>query len=77
MNAPLLKVEDLRIALQGDGVVFNAVEDVSFEIGRGEAFGLVGESGCGKSITAPCSTARKSRTHRPPRCAACAASVSP
>ena len=52
MNVPLLKVDDLHIALQADGVVFNAVEHVSFEIGRGEAFGLVGESGCGKSITA-------------------------
>jgi peptide/nickel transport system ATP-binding protein len=51
-SGPLLKVENLRIALQGDGVTFNAVENVSFEIGRGEAFGLVGESGCGKSITA-------------------------
>jgi peptide/nickel transport system ATP-binding protein len=52
MTAPLLKVEDLRIALQGDGASYDAVEKVSFEIGRGEAFGLVGESGCGKSITA-------------------------
>ena len=52
MTAALLKVEDLRIALQGDGRSFNAMENVSFEIGRGEAFGLVGESGCGKSITA-------------------------
>ncbi|MBL6654040.1 MAG: ABC transporter ATP-binding protein, partial [Reyranella sp.] len=49
---PLLKVDDLHITLQGDGATFNAVENVSFEIGRGEAFGLVGESGCGKSITA-------------------------
>jgi peptide/nickel transport system ATP-binding protein len=52
MNAPLLKVDDLHITLQGEGASFNAVENVSFEIGRGEAFGLVGESGCGKSITA-------------------------
>src|SRR5471030_3398859 len=52
MSESLLEVEDLRIALAGDGVVHNAVESVSFEIGRGEAFGLVGESGCGKSITA-------------------------
>jgi peptide/nickel transport system ATP-binding protein len=52
MNAPLLEVDDLHITLQGDGATFNAVENVSFEIGRGEAFGLVGESGCGKSITA-------------------------
>jgi peptide/nickel transport system ATP-binding protein len=50
--SPLLKVEQLRIALAGDRKTFNAVEEVSFEIGRGEAFGLVGESGCGKSITA-------------------------
>ena len=52
MNTPLLKVDDLHIALAGDGVTYDAVENVSFEIGRGEAFGLVGESGCGKSITA-------------------------
>ena len=52
MSTPLLKVDNLRIALAGDGVIYNAVENVSFEIGRGEAFGLVGESGCGKSITA-------------------------
>jgi peptide/nickel transport system ATP-binding protein len=52
MTGPLLLVDDLHITLQGDGESFNAVENVSFEIGRGEAFGLVGESGCGKSITA-------------------------
>ncbi len=52
MSAPLLKVEDLRIALTVDGIAHAATENVSFEIERGEAFGLVGESGCGKSITA-------------------------
>jgi peptide/nickel transport system ATP-binding protein len=52
MTSALLQVDDLHITLQGDGASFNAVENVSFEIGRGEAFGLVGESGCGKSITA-------------------------
>jgi peptide/nickel transport system ATP-binding protein len=51
MQGPLLKVENLCIALKGDQT-YQAVENVSFEIGRGEAFGLVGESGCGKSITA-------------------------
>jgi peptide/nickel transport system ATP-binding protein len=49
---PLLRVDGLRIALAGATTTYNAVEEVSFEIGRGEAFGLVGESGCGKSITA-------------------------
>jgi peptide/nickel transport system ATP-binding protein len=50
--APLLEVVDLRIDLAGAGVRFAAVEGVSFSIPRGETFGLVGESGCGKSITA-------------------------
>jgi peptide/nickel transport system ATP-binding protein len=52
MSDPLLEVAALRIALAGNKTAYNAVEEVSFEIGRGEAFGLVGESGCGKSITA-------------------------
>jgi peptide/nickel transport system ATP-binding protein len=49
---PLLEVENLRIDLTLGGKKFAAVQDVSFNIGRGETFGLVGESGCGKSITA-------------------------
>jgi peptide/nickel transport system ATP-binding protein len=52
MSQSLLNVDGLRIALAGNKTTYNAVEQVSFEIGRGEAFGLVGESGCGKSITA-------------------------
>ncbi len=52
MIEPLLKVDDLHIALRTENATYNAVENVSFDIGRGEAFGLVGESGCGKSITA-------------------------
>jgi peptide/nickel transport system ATP-binding protein len=48
----LLAVEDLRIDLAGGDVRHVAVDKVSFEIARGETFGLVGESGCGKSITA-------------------------
>ena len=51
-GAPLLQVENLRIDLALREGTFAAVEDVSFAIGRGETFGLVGESGCGKSITA-------------------------
>ncbi len=51
-NVPLLEVVDLRIGLATDQGSFPAVEGVSFTIGRGETVGLVGESGCGKSITA-------------------------
>jgi oligopeptide/dipeptide ABC transporter ATP-binding protein len=47
---PLLEVRNLtkRFAGRGGGVV-RAVENVSFSIGRGETFALVGESGCGKT----------------------------
>jgi peptide/nickel transport system ATP-binding protein len=48
----LLAVKDLRIDLTGGTRRHVAVDQVSFEIARGETFGLVGESGCGKSITA-------------------------
>ena len=51
-NMPLLLVENLHIGLRTDAGSFPAVEGVSFTIGRGETVGLVGESGCGKSITA-------------------------
>ena len=51
--APLLKVDDLRIAFAGDGGRgTRAVDGVSFSIGRGKTLGLVGESGCGKTVTA-------------------------
>jgi oligopeptide/dipeptide ABC transporter ATP-binding protein len=48
--APLLEIRNLtkRFAVRGGGVV-RAVENVSFSIGRGETFALVGESGCGKT----------------------------
>ena len=48
----LLSVENLRIDLASGDNTHAAVDKVSFEIARGETFGLVGESGCGKSITA-------------------------
>jgi oligopeptide transport system ATP-binding protein len=48
----LLSVEDLRTYFHVmDGVV-RAVDGVSFSINRGETLGIVGESGCGKSVTA-------------------------
>ena len=53
MTTPLLEGrEPAHRARPATASRYDAVEDVSFEIGRGETFGLVGESGCGKSITA-------------------------
>lgn len=50
---PLLEVEGLRKRYPGRGGVL-AVDDVSFTVAAGETFGLVGESGCGKSTVARC-----------------------
>ncbi len=52
MSDTLLAVEDLRIDLTIAGERHAAVKGVSFAIRRGETYGLVGESGCGKSVTA-------------------------
>jgi peptide/nickel transport system ATP-binding protein len=48
----LLRVHDLATWLASGGDIVRAVDGVSFSIGRGETFALVGESGCGKSVTA-------------------------
>ena len=50
-NEVLLKVDHLCQYFRMGRKDFKAVDDVSFEIKRGEAFGLVGESGCGKTTT--------------------------
>ena len=59
MTEALLQVEDLKVhfpvregLLQRETGSVKAVDGVSFELRRGETFGLVGESGCGKSTTA-------------------------
>jgi len=55
----ILKVEDLVVEYGGGGILpglarpaFRAVNGIGFEVKRGEIFGIVGESGCGKTTTA-------------------------
>jgi oligopeptide/dipeptide ABC transporter ATP-binding protein len=50
-DSKLLVVEQLHSQFRGDRGPVRAVDGVSFELGRGEVVGLVGESGCGKSAT--------------------------
>jgi len=51
-NPILLEVDDLRVQFRTDDGLVKAVDGVSFHLKRGETLGLVGESGCGKSVTA-------------------------
>ncbi len=51
-GAPLLAVEGLRVTARRAGRTYPIVEDVSFKIEAGGLLALVGESGCGKSLTA-------------------------
>ncbi len=48
----LLDVRDLRVAYREDRRIVPIVDGVSFQLRRGEALGLAGESGCGKTTTA-------------------------
>ena len=50
-GAPLLEVRDLSTYFHTRDGVVKAVDGVSFDVNRGEILGLVGESGCGKSVT--------------------------
>ena len=51
MSAPLLQVTDLRTYFFTDRGVARAVDGVSFSVAEGETLALVGESGCGKTVT--------------------------
>src|SRR5262252_2251187 len=52
MNDVLLRARNLRTVLDGAAGEVRAVDGVDFEISRGETFAIVGESGCGKTMTA-------------------------
>ena len=48
---PLLEVRDLHVHFKTDAGLFRAVDGVSFAVRKGQTLGIVGESGCGKSVT--------------------------
>ena len=48
---PVLEVRDLRTSFRTDDGIVKAVDGVTFSVERGKTLGIVGESGCGKSVT--------------------------
>ena len=50
-NDPLLRVDDLKVYFRGRHALARAVEGVSYQVGREETVCLVGESGCGKTVS--------------------------
>ena len=52
MNSALLEVQDLTTYFSAEAGISRAVDSVSFEIFEKQVLGIVGESGCGKSVTA-------------------------
>jgi peptide/nickel transport system ATP-binding protein len=52
MTEPLLEIRDLKTWFRTDDGMVRAVDGVSFSIARGETLAVVGESGCGKTVTA-------------------------
>jgi peptide/nickel transport system ATP-binding protein len=51
VTSPLLDVADLSVQFETDDGVTHAVDRLSFTLGASEVLGIVGESGCGKSVT--------------------------
>ncbi len=51
-TTPLIEIANLKVTFHGDrGRITRAVDTVSFDLARGATLGIVGESGCGKSVT--------------------------
>lgn len=52
MTEPLLRIDDLRVDIATRDRTVHALDGISLDLAAGEALGVVGESGCGKTMTA-------------------------
>ena len=51
-DQPIIEIKNLKTYFKTDEGIAHAVDDISFSVYPGETLGIVGESGCGKSVTA-------------------------
>ena len=51
-DQPLLSIRDFSLDFDTFDGVYHAIDDVNIDLHTGEALGIVGETGCGKSVTA-------------------------
>lgn len=51
MKDAILRVQNLTLVTREGHSTYKAVDDISYEVKKGEILGIVGESGCGKTIT--------------------------
>ena len=51
MEDTILEVDNLRTSFATDAGSVQSVRGITFHVGKGESLGIVGESGCGKSVT--------------------------
>ena len=70
-TSPQIEVRNLKTYFYTEDGVVRAVDGLSYRLAKGETLGLVGESGCGKSVSAPvghasCRLPRKDRGRRNP-----------
>ncbi len=52
MTSPILEIRGLKVHFTTDDGIVQAVDGIDLTIGRGETVGVIGESGCGKTVTA-------------------------
>ena len=63
MSAPLLELRRLAVSFSTDDGTVKAIDGIDLSLAKGRTLGLVGESGCGKSVTSDRKSTRLNSSH--------------